>query len=468
VREFHNIARTGKTRVWKIGVDGDQVITEFGQLDGEMQTVSDTAKAKNIGRSNEVSGEEQAVKQAARDILKKTRAGYIEVGSDIQNVTSFEDLDFAKFLPGNMRFYKPLNTMSKRIEKLLEKGDAWLSRKRDGEMVIIHFPIGKEYPVIYSRNMLRHHHLEPEAQWATRFTHICDELYHDFGEIPEGTVLLGEIVSDAEVDDRWTTARIMKLKTPESIEFQTEKKPAYFYCWDIAFWGEEDWVSTLTIRERYMTICEYFRGARYVVPVEYYDKGEIEDGLSSYWDGRYDDTWKDGYDEMEEEGTVKAMAMLYAKIQDWEGFVVIDPDGEYGDKAYNFRGKTDRPGKFCCKLKPEYEDDFVAFFDPDKWFSGNKQGKWGKGKYQGMVGAVSLYQYDTDGKLQYICECGGGMDDEFRANYSQPHKYPIVVEVKYNGRTYTSKGEKTNALQFPRIVRVRDDKEVDECINEEL
>jgi len=470
MREFHIVSRLGKTRVWKIGVQGDQVVTEFGELGGKMQRVADTGQEKNVGRSNYVSPEKAAIEQMERQILKQTRSGYVELGSEGAKITSFEEMDLSKDLPGNLRFYKPDNSLSKRMEKMLEKGDAWLSRKRDGEMVVIFLPIGAEYPVIYSRNMLKHHHLEEDSEWSHRFTHICDEIYNDFGEIPGGTLLLGEMVSGPELDDRWKIATIMKTLTPESIKFQEEHGKAHFCCWDIAFWGGEDWVSTLTIRERYQTIHKMFDGARFIVPVEHYAADEIEDGLSAFWDARYDDTWREEYDKMEADGTIKAQAMLFAKIQDWEGFVVIDPDGEYGDSAYNFRGKTDRPGKYCCKLKPLYDDDFIAFFDPEGTHTGEVSGKWGRGKRQGQVGSVALYQYDSSGVMHYICDCGGGIikTDEFAEEFSDPALYPLVVEVLYNGRTFKSKGDDTNALQFPRVSRVRHDKEADECINEEL
>ena len=49
---------------------------------------------------------------------------------------------------------------------------------------------------------------------------------------------------------------------------------------------------------------------------------------------------------------------IAAKAKEWgfEGWVVVDPDAPgYGDKAFNFKGKPDRPS-ICGKLKPEYED----------------------------------------------------------------------------------------------------------------
>lgn len=447
MREFRNTTRTGKTRVWRIEAVGDQVITEYGDLGGKMQKVSDTAKAKNVGRSNELSAEEAAVQQMERLITKKTRGGYRELGEpERENEIDFDDL------PLNLSFYKPDNSLSATLLKLVEQGASWFSRKRDGEMMVI---VANQYGdiSIYSRKMLKSHHLEPDKLWTERFPHIVDDLYE---YIPPNTILLGEMVHGIEEDNRWALASIMKSKTGEALALQEKHGPAYFYCWDIAFWEGEDWVSTKTVAERYIQINNlFFAENMSVLPVEFFDADDLLD--RAIHELGHEKTFENN----------REMAMFVADGLGWEGWVVVDPDGIYGDKAYNFRGKVDRPGKYSGKLKPEFEGDFIAFFCPDADI-GNSWGKWGRGKHQGKVGAVSLFQYSSSDELVYICECGGGMDDEFRKLYSSPESYPLVLEVKYTSRTYKSDGDKTNALQFPRVVRVRTDKTEDECINERL
>lgn len=51
---------TGKMQVWKGWTNQDLVVCSYGQLGGKMQESYTTATAKNIGRSNETSSEEQA------------------------------------------------------------------------------------------------------------------------------------------------------------------------------------------------------------------------------------------------------------------------------------------------------------------------------------------------------------------------------------------------------------------------
>jgi len=454
-REFHQIARTGRTRVWTVEVRGREVITEFGELGGKMQRVVDVGVRKNVGRSNEVSEEEDALYQAERGILERVRQGYAEQGTEVAR-----KIDWYSTLPINLRFYKPDNDLSTALVKRLLAGGAWYTRKRDGEMmVVVKGPDGKVD--VYSRKMLRGHHLEEGLYtWNDRFGPLVEELERR-ADVPNCSILLGDMVHDPKDDGRWEVASFMKSKTPEALE----KPPLFYYCWDIAFWDGADLISQTAVGDRFQLIWGTFGvlkadsghsiptwpGDSFVLPVEAWEVAQLRrmSGL--------------GIEDPIELGRA------VAKKWDWEGWVVVDPHGEYGDRAYNFRGKTDRPGKFCGKLKPTYEDDFVAMFDPEGAVLGRgTQGKWGTGNHRGKVGSVNLYQYDSRGRLVYICDAGGGIDDEFRAAYSSPSKYPLVVKIEFNDRTYTAEGDKTNALQFPRIVEVRTDKEPAECVNPQL
>lgn len=439
MREFHQTARTGKTRVWRIGVEGDQVTTEFGELGGALQRVTDTAQPKNVGRSNEVSAEQAAVAQAEREVLLKTRSGYVEVGGAPAAPRVIDLVD----LPQSLSFYKPDNSLSAQLERKLEAGEALLSRKRDGEMMVI-LVTEAEGIRVYSRKMLRSHHLE-QVPWEVRFAHLVDELNERFADLPGGTILLGDMVRDRATDDRWYVGSVMKSKTEEALRIQAENGYLHFYCWDIAFLAGDDLVSTVPVGERYALIESWFtKHGEFIVPVEYYEVGWVE-RMSP------------------EPGTAREKAMRVAKENGWEGWVVVDPDGIYGDRGYNFRGKPDRPGKYCGKVKPVMDDDFLALWDPACGV-----GEFGTGKYQGLIGAVELHQYDSAGNLVRIGKCGNGFDEEFLRRWSSPEHFPMVLRVLYTDRTYVSQGDKTNALTYPRFAERREDKSVDECVNLEL
>jgi len=170
-------------------------------------------------------------------------------------------------------------------------------------------------------------------------------------------------------------------------------------------------------------------------------------------------------------------ALEHAKELGIEGWVVVDPDAIYGDKGWSLKGKPDRPSS-CAKSKPTAEDDFIAYWDPDK----KNMGEWGTGKHErdkevmlpsgavvehGGVGSVALYQYNPKGELVYISKCSSGMAYEFQAQLRKEH-FPFVCKCEFKGRTYISDGEKTNALRHPVFVEARDDKRADECVNEKL
>jgi hypothetical protein len=134
--------------------------------------------------------------------------------------------------------------------------------------------------------------------------------------------------------------------------------------------------------------------------------------------------------------------------------------------SFSFHGKPDRPG--CCfKLKPVYEDDFVAYWRPEDGTKEKPMGSYGSGKNSDTVGTISLYQFNEDGELVYICECSG-FNEEDREYLAKAAEYPATVQIEYTSRSYKSKGRKSNALQFPRFARMREDKDPRECVNPEL
>lgn len=60
---FHR-GRLGPVYQWKVWADGPNIYTEYGQVGGAMQISKKLAEAKNVGRSNETSPEEQAELEA--------------------------------------------------------------------------------------------------------------------------------------------------------------------------------------------------------------------------------------------------------------------------------------------------------------------------------------------------------------------------------------------------------------------
>jgi DNA ligase 1 len=71
---------SGSLRIWMIRTEGNEIITEHGQIGGAIQTSKDVIKVgKNIGKKNETSPEQQADAEALSKWEKqKSKKGYVE------------------------------------------------------------------------------------------------------------------------------------------------------------------------------------------------------------------------------------------------------------------------------------------------------------------------------------------------------------------------------------------------------
>ena len=68
--------KQGKIQICDISVSGAVVSTTFGQLDGKLQTSTDTCSPKNTGRSNATTAEQQAILEAQAKFAKKVKSDY--------------------------------------------------------------------------------------------------------------------------------------------------------------------------------------------------------------------------------------------------------------------------------------------------------------------------------------------------------------------------------------------------------
>lgn len=440
VREFRQQGRTN-TRVWFIHVLGSIVSTGHGMLGGVITETQDTKKAVNVGKSNEKSPDVVAREHAERQILSKRRKGYIEYvdGQPVEEHNS--SIDWTS-LPTNLCFWKPTNSMRQGLTNKLRDGEAWAARKRDG----MAYPIlHDELSVIqmYSRVMLPGHKDEPGLPWNDRFPHIVDEAATvcRMKGVPPRTLFLGEVVAnkpDTDIDDFALVESVTKSLTPAALDAQRELGRLRYYIWDVAFWDGIPMCAEVSLRDRYALIHDLFHACDYIDPVDVYHPFELQEMRERHGTG-----------------TVEALRAEAERL-DWEGWVIVDPNAIMGDRAWNMRGKTDRPG-FTGKLKPTFEGDFVAYWDPAEGL-----GEYGTGRQQGLVKSLALFQYDNKGELVRIAQAGSGLTDEMKRDLANPSKFPIVVQVAFDG--WTPKG----SLRFPRVLRIRDDKAPHECVNTKL
>lgn len=86
-------AVNGKINEWTIEVDGHCYRTISGYTDGQKTTTEWTCcEGKNIGRSNETTAEEQAMKEAEAEWKKRTEKGYFAKIKDIDKSTIFKPM----------------------------------------------------------------------------------------------------------------------------------------------------------------------------------------------------------------------------------------------------------------------------------------------------------------------------------------------------------------------------------------
>lgn len=441
-REFRQSqTRSSSPRVWKVWVNADTVFYEWGQLGGAMQTANEKGQVTNKGKKNEISAEDYALYLAREKCRKKHWEGYREVDQNGEPLDHLAvEIDFAN-PPLNLCYWKPDNSPGAGILKKAEAKKLLYARKMNGLM----FPAwcdenGRVF--LTSRRMLPKHHLEEGTNytWNDRFPHLIQSLST---VMPPKSCLLGELVAfDKDNKDNLRLVESYeKSLTPEALAQQAKNGWAHYYVWDVAFWDEQDLVKEAPVRDRYELIQKTFASVPYILPVQVVRPGEYE-----------------GYE------TIDDFRRL-AKEWGWEGFIGIDPDGIFEDRAYNFKGKPDRPGKYAAKVKPEYEDDFIVFWNPAAGFGEfSTKGRYGANG----VKSVCLYQLNTKGELVYIANCASGLTEEMKSNL-KPSETPLGVwKIIYTDRRYQSAGDDTNAIDFPRFDSIRTDKKIEECVNERL
>lgn len=456
-REFRQQhGRTGD-RYWSIGFgptppgeSPETIVTEWGAIkDGKRKKHGDTSdrpgpKGKR-GTKSFVNAADNACFNMDRMIRKKMEEGYVEVGIDGRPLTGGPieepqydppvEIRFDEALPKNLCFSKPKNSVTeKHIRALEEQDDLILTRKVNGMMVIAQID-EKGVPHLYTRRM------DPLTE---HFPHLCLALMNmDF---PACSILLFEAFMGAgnKKKDLLRVQSVMRSKPERGLKIQQEDEWMKFYLLRIPVWKGRYLEHEMTCEQ----LCHLIENTFTDRFLEYEDNdaGRFLYALENF------------------EGPVDA-AKAEAEKYDYEGWVGYQRSATFGNYSFSFHGKPDRPS--CCfKMKPEYEDDFIAFFNPDESTKRDPQGSWGTGKNTGKLGTISLFQMDPNtGEVIYICECGSGFTDKQRDEMSDPSLFPMVVTVKYTSRQYTSDGDDTNALEFPRFDQIHPDKKEDEVYN---
>lgn len=457
MREFRRKNRNGKDQVWYIGVDSKNktsYIVKWGQLNGAMQTTSDTPGSCGVeGHVDYQTPEEYVIFCMEREIRKKEEQGYVEYvdGKPINEVATF--IDFAKPLPKNLCFYKPKKEISDRkLSSLVKKERAIWTIKRDGMM---HIAVrSKGVWEIYTRRM----------DLATeKFPHIIKAL--NKLNMPSNSILLGEMVSlrPDRRDDFVAVSRICRSDPDLALayqglgEFPKDAKETNvlgqirYYVFDIAYLNGKDIISSLTTGQRLEILTKYFSNinSKLKVTTGINVPANIMDKEREY---RSDMLWDEYIAPLQIMRTDVGEDLELAKSVGLEGFVVVDSEAKYEDKAYSFDGKAQRPSGIW-KRKPKYEEEFII-----------EEAYEGSGRNQGKLGGFFIKQIHPDTEELIDCgKCGGGFSDEQRLDF-WARKNKLVnktIKVEFDSRQPPKNG--SYALRFP-VFKGFADKTPKECV----
>ena len=87
---MHNVIKLYKKdskdriRVWYGKVDGDEVVTRSGVLDGKLKEERRRATPKNVGNANETTGEAQALLELESKVNKERDKGYFDTIEEVE------------------------------------------------------------------------------------------------------------------------------------------------------------------------------------------------------------------------------------------------------------------------------------------------------------------------------------------------------------------------------------------------
>ncbi len=423
-KQLYRESRTGAVLSWRIVVEeGDNKIQRtYGHQHGKQQHTEEVVEGKNIGKSNETTPHEQAVKEAQSIIVKKLKEGFRDKLTT--QIFTFEPLPQG-FTPSKPISSPPEGTS---ISKGLE--GYYAERKYNGVNLLKVVDLNSKRH-LYTRGIEEITHLiadipeikklreyEVPAGSITSFEFIY--FNPDGIETPKDLRAFTEVRSTKEK----TEARYQKLKDAGG---HLEIK-----IFDMLFFNKKDITKT------------DFSDRRAIIKKTYYDK----DAAYEPWSTQL--LTKEHID--------------MALEQDWEGFVLRHLTGPTSHIEFTLNGKAYRKGAW--KLKFQWTEDFYIF----EFMTSNA------GKLKGLPARFHLGKLDAFGERVDCGWCGPGtlgMDgvrvmakklgwssvEKLPYKTAFPVDNPLTVEIKYRARQPDS-----NALEHPVILETREDKPWKECL----
>jgi DNA ligase-1 len=309
-----------------------------------------------------------------------------------------------------------LAQVAESFEEAIRSGNIAVEWKFDGSRVQIHW--GNGILKIYSRKLENVTNALPE---------IVEEVKRN---VKEGVILDGEVIAVKDGRPMPFQHVLRRFRRKHDVLKMVEKIPLQLYVFDVLYANGE--VIDMPLKERRNILKEYVNES---------ERLKIAEQIIT-----------------DEKGTIERI-FNEAVNAGHEGVMLKNPNSPY------IPGKR---GKHWLKLKSVMETlDLVVV-----------GGEWGEGKRSHLISSYELACLDTTtGKLLKVGRVATGFTDEDLEELTEIFKQIIVYrhgkiveflpkyvfEVAYQEIQKSPKYESGYALRFPRFIRLRDDKDVNEA-----
>lgn len=202
---LYHKGKNGQLRQWTVSAIRDEVHTEYGVVDGKLIKSSFKVEAKNVGRSNETTPEEQAKLEAKALWKHKVDRKYSETPNGAEEQLELPMLAHTYSGTKRKKFEFPAH-----IQPKLD-GVRCLAQKINGEI-----------------------HLTSRQGKPWNIPHIEDQLYW----LEEGTILDGEIYSHGKSCQQITS--LVRCANPKGKNYKPGSTDLSFYIYDVPSFKGDD------------------------------------------------------------------------------------------------------------------------------------------------------------------------------------------------------------------------------------
>lgn len=412
--------QTDKVMVWEISRKGSLLSYQWG-YEGTDKPQSTTEQVKPCGA---YTAEEQAEILFKRKVDERIRNGYKRSRDEAEKVTLKESFSFdplpTSFSPAKPISAKPCedkedpekrNLPNKAIRTLIDGGRFAAEKKYNGaRALIVVLPDGTKK--LYSRKI---------KLMGDNYK-VFMEGVKEYAILPNSILDVEIILGDGSTNEQFRSVNAM---TPNTLPARADEIYA-------------EWLQ----KHPDMPISGVLHN------ILFYDGANVaEEPYWKRWDIIQDIVSQTAHGMLQAPLIFHKFDEAVAAMEkgNWEGLILLDLDAI---SEITMNGKAPRP-KGCWKWKRiQQADCFIAEVLPEK---GNPK----------LVGGFRLAQYDEDGNLVDCGKVGSGIDDEIRETGWDLVGRVVIVE--YAERMPRNKVGQV-CFQHPRILALRDDKTVEECI----